>query len=132
MLGRAFYGCPDLRLNLGGFPLKLRGREPLVAQPHRQREQEDESGNKPLNLAGIREFLFQVFHLPQKVGIAVLKGTGGLIVPGITIRHQNPRKGVSPKDRLGHGGRSRLAELKDAELLDRKEPSIAILSFGSP
>ena len=81
MLGRAFYDRPDLRLNLAGFPLKLRGREPLVPQPHSQREQGDESGNKPLDLAGIGELLFQVFNLPQKVGIAVLNGTRGLVVP---------------------------------------------------
>jgi len=81
MLGGAFYGRPDLRLNLGGFPLKLRGREPLVPEPHRQGKQGDESGNKPLDLPGIEELLSQVFDLPQKVGIAVLNGTRGLVVP---------------------------------------------------
>ena len=38
MLGGAFYGCADLPLHLPGFSLKLLGRKPLVAQPHRKGE----------------------------------------------------------------------------------------------
>jgi hypothetical protein len=85
-----------------------------------------------LDLPGIGELLFEVFPLPQKVGITVLKGTRGFVVPGITIHHQNPRKRFSPKDRLGHGGRSRFAELKEAEFVGGKEPSIVVLSLRSP
>jgi len=68
MLRRAFDCSHNLRFNLYGFSMELRWREGLVTQSDGQREERDESGNKPLYLPGIGKLLFEVFDLPQEVG----------------------------------------------------------------
>jgi hypothetical protein len=78
----------------------------LVAQPGGQREERDESGNKSFYLSGIGKLLFEVFDLPQEMGVAVLNGARCLVVSHIAVHHENAGERVLPKDGPGDCGRS--------------------------
>jgi len=66
------------------------------------------------------------------VGIAVLEGTRGFIVGGVTIHDQNPGQGFLSEDQVRDLGRTAFPEQEQTDLLCGKEPDVPILTFRSP
>ena len=70
--------------------------------------------------------------LAQQVRVAILNGTGQLIVAVVTIHDQSSGQPLSPENLLGNAGRAAVTKTKQADPLRAKEPRIAIVPIGAP
>ena len=93
MHGRSLYGGDDLGFDFGSLGIEFCIEDGLGSELHGRGKKRGHDTNKAIHFNGVREVFSQVLYFSQKMGIAVLEGTRGFVVSGITVHDKNAGQG---------------------------------------
>lgn len=129
---RLLHARHELRFERRRLPGELGVRDRLRAQPHRQGELWRHRTDKGRHLGRRGELFFEVLDLTQQVALAVRDGAGDLVIAAVAVDDQTAGQPGLAEDRLGHAGRTGLAEQEPAEPRGGEQPGIAIMPIRPP